>query len=737
MKKITTLLLLSLSLASFGQRMKYKELFPTLSDMSTSEQLSALRDFVASELDHPNANFRLALLHEKSYKQADPLTQFESVMAHAQEASKRYIKAKQLVTEQQVRSDNEYYAPIFGQVDAKGKLYAPFPLVQTKIQNGFDSANLIQQKLPAIYQAFTKSVNQYDKAVKLFAAINTTYKSEEDILMFFTVDFDVQLSELILLYDSSQIYFEQYKSLLTAYPLKKYKQRAAIKEITTYRLDGLINRMTFLENTVVFWNYRKWAEGIRDMHKKDIQPMLERLSDNERKIDEVLAKAVGDASVKPAKIDKELIYNLNNYDKNSLALSLLRYKAFKQEWLLKTNAISTDTAFGVKLELFSTLIQQNRVADSLHQLVKQNVNEESILKHKKFLDNFYNGSKGLDRLMADERAAIDKSLTDYQQVLKTELLRSSVATENILGKFVKFGTSTVPLFTSDTIPSSLNNLTYVTTMRLVGADGGIYLTGVSKPDKKMNNLVPFVARVNPDGKPAWIQNITISIDSGVVDTNGSIKAAVLTQEGCAFVVSSTHLTRSDKVNTLVYITEKKEEKLRKRLKDAMLIRKLLYVEGSNTFVMVMKGDQEIQNFSDQENCAMVSINVLGDLVWRRDVTLAGTFLDFIQVRDGFVMAGNFTWIRNTAGKELRTRLASGQSNPYLLKISERGDIQKILPLTSDKSVYADRLVKVNDGSINLLAYELTFDEAKAKAVSDKPAKHVMVNYDLKVICSTL
>lgn len=134
---------------------------------------------------------------------------------------------------------------------------------------------------------------------------------------------------------------------------------------------------------------------------------------------------------------------------------------------------------------------------------------------------------------------------------------------------------------------------------------------------------------------------------------------------------------------------------------------------------------------------MVSINVLGDLVWRRDVTLAGTFLDFIQVRDGFVMAGNFTWIRNTAGKELRTRLASGQSNPYLLKISERGDIQKILPLTSDKSVYADRLVKVNDGSINLLAYELTFDEAKAKAVSDKPAKHVMVNYDLKVICSTL
>ncbi len=737
MKKIFVLVLFTISLAANAQRIKYKDLFPTLTEMSPSEQLSALRDFITYDLDHPNANFRLALLHERNYRQANPLTQYESVMAHAAEAGNRYIKAKQLVTEQQVKSDNEYYAPIFGQLDAKGKLYAPFPLVQTKIQRGYDSAILIQQKLPAIYKAFTKSVNQYDKAVKLFARISTTYKSEEDIYMFYTADFEKQINELAVYYDSSLFYFNHYLTLTSEYPLPTYKQQVVINEIKTYRLDGLINRMTFLENKVLFWNYKQWVEKIKANYKSEILTMQEQLATNEKRLSDVLIAITSNTQATPAKIDKELIYKLNNYDKNSLALALLRYKSFKQDWLLKEKLEASDTLLNQKLELYSTLIQQNRIADSLYQDLKASITNESVIKHQRYLDGFYGGKRGLDQFTDEENKLIRKTLIDYQANLKTGLLSALQQQEVVNTKMLKFGNASIPLFISDSIPATLDNSTWITQKKLISPDGSTYLLGVGKPDKKNNNLVSFIARVNPDGKAGWMQNYSFSIDSAVVDANNSIQSAILTQEGCAFVVSSTHLTRSERINTFVYITEKKEEKLKKRLKDVTLLRDLLYVEESNTFVMIFKGNAPVQNFTEEEVLTVQSMNVLGDLVWRRDISLAGTFQNMVRVRDGFVLAGNFTLLRDNTGKEFRTRVATGQTNPYLIKLSARGDVQKVLPLLSDKSICLDHFIKVNDGSLNVLAYEGTFTNFGKHNLNAETMKHAMVNYELQLILSSL
>ncbi|GCC53646.1 hypothetical protein SanaruYs_38910 [Chryseotalea sanaruensis] len=737
MKKIFVIVLLFASLAANAQRVKYKDLFPTLTDMSASEQLSALRDFIGYELDHPNANFRLALLHERNYRQANPLTQYESVMAHAAETGNRYLKSKQLVTEQQVRSDNEYYAPIFGQFDSKGKLYAPFPFVQGKIQRGYDSAMLIQQKLPAIYKSFTKSVNQYDKAVKLFAQISTTYKSEEDIYMFYSVAFEKQMDELISYYDSSLFYFNNYLSLTKDYPLPDYKQQLIVNEIKTYRLDGLINRMTFLEDKVLFWNYKQWVERIKVNYKSEILTMQEQLSTNEKKITEVLNILKTSSSADLVRIDKELIYKLNNYDKNSLALALLRYKSFKQEWMLKEKLQASDTLLNQRLELYSTLIQQNRIADSLYQDLQTSITNDNIIKHQQYLKTFYGGKSGLDKFTQEENSLIKKSLTDYHSNLKVGLLTSLQRQEVVINKSLKFGSASIPLFTSDSIPGSLDNSTWITQKKLISPDGSTYLLGVGKPDKKNNNLVSFIARVNPDGKAGWMQNYSFSIDSAVVDANNSIQSAILTQEGCAFVVTSTHITRPESINTFVYITEKKEEKLKKKLKEVTVLRDLLYVEETNTFVLTFKGNSLIQSFTEEETLSVQCINVLGDLVWRRDISFAGTLQKVVRVRDGFVLAGNFTLLRDSKGKEIRTRIATGQTNPYLIKLSARGDVQRILPLVSDKSIYLDQLVKVNDGSLNVLAYESTFSDLKKESLNPETLKHVMVNYELRVILSSL
>jgi len=203
------------------------------------------------------------------------------------------------------------------------------------------------------------------------------------------------------------------------------------------------------------------------------------------------------------------------------------------------------------------------------------------------------------------------------------------------------------------------------------------------------------------------------------------------------VVTSTHMTRPESINTFVYVTEKKEEKLKKRLKEVSFLRDLLYVEETNSFVLTFKGNTLIQSFTEEEVLSIQCINVLGDLMWRRDISFAGTLQKVVRVRDGFVLAGNFTLLRDHTGKEIRTRIATGQTNPYLIKLSPRGDVQKILPLVTDKSVYLDQLVKVNDGSLNVLAYEGTFTDFKKESLNPEMMKHAMVNYELRIILSSL
>ena len=43
-------------------------------------------------------------------------------------------------------------------------------------------------------------------------------------------------------------------------------------------------------------------------------------------------------------------------------------------------------------------------------------------------------------------------------------------------------------------------------------DGSIYLAGIYRPDKKTNLTVTYVAKVNADGKPGWMQSFNFKVE---------------------------------------------------------------------------------------------------------------------------------------------------------------------------------------------------------------------------------
>lgn len=723
-------------------QMRYKDIEPTFAGMGNEELKYTLKEFLQDELDHPNANFRLALVYESNYKTADVLTRYEYILANAEQARLRFTKAKQLIDIREVSRNNEYYASIFKTFDEKGKPSVDFEVVSNKIFTGLDSSTLYLAHVPPIYKNFTRSVNFYDNAVNIFSEINSEFLSLDDIYLYFDPTLDKKMASLKRNYDSARFYFDRYLALTKAFPIPFHKQKYHVKPIVTYRLDGLITRMNFLTNDVEFWDYGTWVDAVHKSMADEILSLRTRLGQNEVRLSENLVKISGPdgAGVAPVMLDKQVVFNLNNYDKQSLALALLEYKYYKQDWLIKTKTYVPDT---LNLErnatIFSMLIYSNLAADSLINIVKGRNTKEKIRKHTEFIETYYGGSEGLQKFIDGEKENIRVTYEQYSGGLRSALLNmATTPAYSGVDRMLRFGKWSVPVAVHAVTPEILAKGDPVTLQSRKSPDGSVYLAGIYKPDKKTNATVTYVARVNPDGKPGWMHDFSVKIDSlaTVNDANSFLGPFELTQEGCAFIVRSVHKSEPVSKNAFVYLNEKGEQKFLVRLAERGFPRQIDFTEKSNSFVLLFKGQQEVPNLAAPENLTLVGINALGDVLWKRQLGFAGALTDFINLIDGHMLIGNYTVIKDLQGKEHKTK--PGESSPFMVKFSGKGDIEKIHPIPTTKSVLVMKVVKVTDRSINLLGKEGNVEATVGKTLTrDDELIHIMTNSLCEVVCSNL
>jgi hypothetical protein len=123
-------------------------------------------------------------------------------------------------------------------------------------------------------------------------------------------------------------------------------------------------------------------------------------------------------------------------------------------------------------------------------------------------------------------------------------------------------------------------------------------------------------------------------------------------------------------------------------------------------------------------------------MWKKETQLAGTLVDLIPVIDGYLLAGNFLIMKDHKGAEVRTKVSSNQCSPYVVKLSERGELVTSQPFLTPASFYLKRIVKISDNSVNLLGYGETIDAGMSKSFSaSNKMIHIMTNRTGQLICS--
>jgi len=673
-----------------AQRIKYKDLVPLLETANDDQAIPMLNEFLLTERDNPNGNFRLGLLYARKYKSSDPLKEYEKAMEYANRAKLQMVKSKAVVDSREVSRNQEYYVTIAAQVNGSR---VEFQTVQEQMDSEYQEATSFLQNLPPIYSSFTKAVASYDLAKKEYARLAEHYSSIKELLLLYDSNLEARLKSLQSHYDSALYYFDLYKEQKKLVKIP-YDQNLSVQKITVYRKDGLATQTNFFAANIPIWDYKTWADDIFREVQSSIKDLRESLNQNEKRISESLLKVKeGSKTDNFISIDKQLIFDLGKYDYQTAIVPLLQYQEFQQQYIVRKNELTRfnkDTTISIqtRLAFYTELLYNNVKADSLLiDLTSKSQDTEKLRRHEEFLKKNFNGIDGVRKFTSGER---DKMLTDYSNFVKDIRERLGEIEDNAEPekRTVTYQKVSIPIFVNSEPPDSLLFNTYVTTAMEFNPDGSRYLSGVVIRNRKTNEIEIFVARLDAKEKINWLKYFNPEIDSLKSPANHYPSAIKPTQRGVLVAIHSESQDSAVVVNSLVYFSDTGEEIFASKMSQSSKAQFINYDENSRSFVITYYS-------TESTDLDIINVTDSGSVAWSKQLQFNGRINNVINIFDGVMFVGTGDYFKSPKGE-----MKSNEPGLVLFTISLDGNTMNERMV---KGFKADKTIKVNDSNISLTA----------------------------------
>lgn len=714
-----------------AQKVKYKDIFPTIQAAEEEQKLMLIKEFLLSEPSHPNAIYLLSKIYIERYKNADLLKEYERAIANADQARGRITQSKLFIDEKEVKRNNEYY------LDGDGFVELSFEAITSKLNEQEEKVLLFLEKTPPIYKNFTQSVAYYDKCIKLYAELNGTFNSQDDFLLFYDDEVDAKLGKLKNFYDSTIIHLDKYLDLIKEYPIGRTQQYELLP-ISVYRMQGLVTRINFLENDIEVWNYGKWVDDMRNIVGSELKSIRADLIRVDKKLDQALKSVNSESDIKSI-VDSKIIHELEKYDFQSLPSAVLNFKQFKIDlYKINLRSIYYDTSKTADTEskyiYFSEMMKMSREADSLLAKVKMRNIELKRRRFQDYIDNTFSGANGVSDYVEKEHKQLKIQYYTYVDKLKSTILNNVMISKLDSGKTVKYKRYELPLYTVS-IKDIVDAGVYYTTLKKMNPDSSFYMAGMKRQTKAPNNLISFVYKVK-DNKVLWLKEFDISIDSVKSDANNFLGAMELTKEGCAILINSRHLASQMAMNTIIYLDENGEQMFVHILEDVESFPRLLkYNEIDNKFIMAFRGESPNEDLFREKNSRIIALNVLGERLWDNQFSYAGNIVDLIPLNDGFIFVSNFTLLNLDGISYDMGR--DGSTNAVVFKLDRQGKVLRHNVIENKQSFYFNTVIKASENNINLLGYSdnLTINY-QSKLSDQNNLVHLILDSNTDVLASS-
>lgn len=391
-------LTLFVSFSTYGQKVKYKDIFALLNSKQYEQAEPFLRKYVKENDDNPNAYLFMGIIFQDRAMRSDILKATKAAIVNMDSAILFYGKTLAIITEKEVRRNDEYYQ-MYNRRDLRtGEFGVKLSDIQFDLQKRTETLKERIDKVKMVRYHFMLADSLYRRTQALYVGLQTAYPGQNEMYLRADDKTIKDLTRMITRSDSCAKAFEFYKSSSTALGKTGYSQTLTLKEIRDFKTDGA-SIADFYQDDVQAWDFKKFAEQGKQIIEKEIIPMRDHLVSYDIEINKLREKLTIDSvSVRNDlhKLINQLLYDqLRKFDPEPLPMEVFTLKTADLEYrsaLIESKPFRDSSDVNLKLSLITKEVKYLNKLDSIATRLNNENLDQEVLNYNHFITNTYSNN---------------------------------------------------------------------------------------------------------------------------------------------------------------------------------------------------------------------------------------------------------------------------------------------------------------------------------------------------------
>lgn len=451
---IQFLLLIVFFTSANAQKVKYKDIFGLLNTKQYEAAEPFLKKYLIENDDNPNAFLYMGIIYQEKSLKEDVLRKTQRTISLMDSSILYLDKAYKTITEKEVKKNDEYYQ-IYNRRDLRtGEFGVKLSDIQYDLEKRMEGQRERIDRVKMVKHYFVQADSLYRGTQRLYVQLQQAYPGEKEFYLRADENTLNQLKRIESRYDSCRKAFENYKGSLPTVGKTGYNQAMILADIKNLKTDGA-TPADFYKDEIQAWDFKKFAEGARQIIEKEIFPMRDHLVEYDIEINKLREKLKTDSvSVKndlTALIDKLLLEKLLRFDKDPLPMDVFQVKMADLTYrsTVIENKKSKDST-NVQVLVNQVKLEQQNLSrlDSLAEKLMASDLDKRAEDYQHFITNTYSNTivlKSYIKALA-EFADREKRQLDEKMKIREESLRWLLNTPDSVPLYAAEGNAYKPLF---------------------------------------------------------------------------------------------------------------------------------------------------------------------------------------------------------------------------------------------------------------------------------------------------
>ncbi len=729
MKQLKVIISLFFVIFIFGESLAgkfpdYDDIYDVILTGDKDKAYTLLLAYQKRKPDFANTYFQLALIAEDWAKDFNPFTEYYYAKQFIYNTKLYYSLAKLKLADEKKKNRKYYINAGIAKGERKFKLEDILVFIDTQTE----SIKVYEKNINLIINNYNKSSDAYNKCVDIFMNINTEYSKIKNIYLADNEDINNKLKQLEQSFDSTLVYFDLFKSALKKYPLEGYDQEYKLKQIVTYRLDGLTNT-NFLNKQIILWDYKTWIEDLKKTKNERIKNNVSDIVRIENQIQNEIKQLETERYFeknKEFKLQDKFVYKIEKFDNNSLLIKLFKFNEAKLNYFkFFRNSINNPITLNkFSLEKNATylhnLLEKQQKADSLNNIFNNSIKASEVRKYNKFYMSKYKGVQGLKDYSIRQDIFFKQKKKDAKETIKKRLFNtvfqpySNVLTYKTEQIIVKKNFPDLSLSGNDTY--NVCDFKKTKTNKL-------WFSGYYKT--KSNKIQSFIA--NSDG----LYEVNILKLGNISEKSNCVNLLIDAYSEGAYTIE-TEISEEEIKNVLIEYDNKGKLIMKKELPFSKIPRFMAYDDINNSMIIIFYGTN-INALAEADNEQLIYYLDFENNTntYTISFTAKAYVFDIIKLNNNILVFSNFVNYKDTNNKNQLSDTGnfSNKTNVLITLISNR-EIKKQVAIKNKKSIFGTKAIKINSNLINILGYKADYINRKFERLKKEKLYNIYIDSNL-------